>query len=497
MAIRESMAGAWHGLDRGMKLAFSGAAVLMLAAIVWGVYVVAHDNYGILFSQLTGADAAAIVDSLKKQKVPYKLSDGGATISVPAESVYETRLALLSSNVALSGGVGFEIFDKQGLGATEQSQRVSYQRALQGELARTISTLDNVKAARVLLVLPESTLFKRDKQEATAAVTLTLKSGANLNHRQIIGVQRLVAASVAGLDPSHVIITDQSGVTLSAADPAGSGESGIAERLELQRQVESHIAKKISRLLDSTFGPGQAIISVAVALGFDAVKTTTQDVVPVRGANGAEGGVVRKRQVVTGGGSDASSGGEAADTDAAVRRTSSTLEVEYEYGRRVEEVIAAPGAVKRITVGVIVPPRISEEQQRRIKEFVQVAAGIDATRGDLVSVQSLAPSESSTQSDSIGHEVGASALPQQETGSAESPSSKKASQSWWQPIDLSLASMLGILFAVLVLGTLFGILLRGGRQRRELSERQRSELLQEIRRAMGEESRVSPLQARQ
>src|SRR5689334_2633275 len=163
-------------------------------------------DYSVLFSQLTQADAASIVDQLRRQKVPYVLADDGTTIEVPASQVHETRLRLMSSGMPLAGGIGFEIFDKQGLGATEQSQRVSYQRALQGELARTIATLENVKSARVHLVLPESSLFKRDKQNATAAVTLTMKPGHTIGQPQIAGVQRLVSASVPGLEPARVII---------------------------------------------------------------------------------------------------------------------------------------------------------------------------------------------------------------------------------------------------------------------------------------------------
>src|SRR5262249_15440166 len=154
-----------------------------------------------------------------------------------------------------AGGVGFEIFDKQGLGATEQSQRVSYQRALQGELARTIGTLDDVKQARINLVLPEATLFKRERQEERAAVTLTMKPGASLRHEQILGIQRLVSASVRDLDPDRVVVTDQRGITLSGADALGHG-AGVSEaRLEMKRDIEEYVTRKVARLLDSTFGP--------------------------------------------------------------------------------------------------------------------------------------------------------------------------------------------------------------------------------------------------
>src|SRR5689334_1904186 len=204
--MKTALVESWRDLGNGGRAAFVGLALLILAGFAWAIYALTKNDQGILFSQLAEGDAAAIVESLKKQKIPYKLTDGGTTITVPAARVHETRLALMSSNVPLSGGVGFEIFDKQGIGATEQSQRVSYQRALQGELARTIATLDNVKSARVHLVLPESSLFKRDKQNASAAVTLTMKPGHTIGQPQIAGVQRLVSASVPGLEPARVII---------------------------------------------------------------------------------------------------------------------------------------------------------------------------------------------------------------------------------------------------------------------------------------------------
>src|SRR3954468_20829468 len=166
------------------KVALAVGVVGILAATIVLAWWTLRTEYAVLFTRLTEADAAGIVTELKKQKVDYKLDDGGTTIRVPAEKVHDIRLALMSSGVPLAGGVGFEIFDKQGLGATEQSQRVSYQRALQGELARTIGALDDVKQARVHLVLPESTLFKRDRQEARAAITLTLKAGTMLSHEQ-------------------------------------------------------------------------------------------------------------------------------------------------------------------------------------------------------------------------------------------------------------------------------------------------------------------------
>jgi flagellar M-ring protein FliF len=164
MAESGGIARTWNVRSAGARMGLvAGALVIALCAIAGLIWSMQPD-YRILFSNLSETDAAAIVTELKHSKTAYRLSDGGATIRVPADRVYETRLALMSSGAPLSGGVGFEIFDKQGLGATEQSQRVSYQRALQGELSRTIAALEHVRQARVLLAMPESSLFRRDRQ---------------------------------------------------------------------------------------------------------------------------------------------------------------------------------------------------------------------------------------------------------------------------------------------------------------------------------------------
>jgi flagellar M-ring protein FliF len=371
----------WSRLGRGAQLRFVGGFVVILAFTIWLGVQTLRTEYDVLFSRLSDADAAAIVDRLRQLKIPYHLADDGTTVEVPAPQVHEVRLKLMSDGVPLSGGVGFEIFDKQGLGATEQSQRVSYQRALQGELARTISTLSDVKQARVHLVLPESTLFKRDRQEARAAVTLTTRSGSVLSREQILGVQRLVAASVAGLDASKVVVTDQRGITLSGADSFEGGAVASEGRLSMKRDIEDYVTRKVARLLDSTYGPGQAIVSVDVALNFDEIHRTVQDLEPAT--------IKHRRQVYSGSAPPDDNVDPAQAPRATATNGNSTTDVEYESGRRVEQVIAAPGGITRISVGVVVPGDLSQEKQERITELVRMAAGINAQRGDAIVVQPL------------------------------------------------------------------------------------------------------------
>lgn len=466
------MSALWNGWGRGGQVVAIGAAVIALGLILWIGFLVMHKDYGVLFTDLTESDASAIVKQLKKEKVPYRLADNGTTVQVLAEQVHDVRLTLMSGDLPLSGGVGFEIFDKQGLGATEHSQKVSYQRALQGELARTIATMDNVRQVRVHLVMPESTLFTRDRQQASAAVAVTLESGASLDRQRILGVQRLVAASVPGLEAARVVITDQRGVSLSAADSGGA--AGVADaRLQVKRDIEDYMTHKVVRLLDSAFGPGQAIVSVDVSLNFDATKTTIHDLLPAQDAEG-EGRVVRRRQVT--GSSTAAPMWTNATTEAAAapRTPSSTTEVEYEYGRRIDEVIASPGTLSRLNVGVIVPGELSDEKRARISELVRVAAGIDTKRGDAVSVQPLSQIGAvPVASDSTAVEADDDFAVSER---ADLPANTKKTS---VDTTVALGALAGLVIALLgaVLFMHFG--------RRSLSARDREQLLEDLRHSLG------------
>lgn len=467
----------WTGLNRGTRVAVIGAGVLCISLVAWGLFVSLHEEYGVLFSELSPSDAAAIVGQLKQQKVPYRLGNNGATISVPAAQVHDIRLGLMASDLPLSGGVGFEIFDKQGLGTTEHSQKVSYQRALQGELARTIGTLDDVKQVRVHLVMPESTLFSRDRQEASAAVTLAMRPGSELQRQQIVGVQRLVAASVPGLAPARVVITDQRGVTLSALDAAGVGTGASEARLQVKREVEEYVTHKIAHLLDSAYGPGQAIVSVDALLNFDATKTTIQDLLPAGNAAApGEGRVVRRRQVIGASGGDPV-WASAADGIPATRQPGSSSEVEYEFGKRIDEVIAAPGAITRLSVGVIVPGSADDEKRRRIGDLIRMAAGINEARGDAISVQALDQLNVAEE-----HQSDAAAVPSPQVergGNHAAPVPMPGILKQWLPA--------GGAVACLVVLALIGVLAMRGRREVSLSPAERQRILEEIQRSLGED----------
>jgi len=473
----------WNAQSRGGKIRLALGVLLVTGITVALAFWALRTPYAVLFTQLTDADAASITEQLKRQKAPYRLEDGGATITVPAALVHETRLRLMSSGMPLAGGVGFELFDKQGLGATEQSQRVSYQRALQGELARTIGALVGVKQARIHLVLPESTLFKRDRQEARAAVTLTVASGASLAREQITGIQRLVASSVAGLEPGKVVVTDQRGIVLSMAEALAGGSGASEARLQMKRDIEEYVTHKVARLLDGTYGPGQAIVSVDATLNFDEITRTVRDLLPVRPTEGSEGAGVRRRRQVQSSAAAGSLIDSAAEPGSASSPANASTEVEYEYGQRVEQVIAAPGGVTRLSVGVIVPGDLNAEKQQSISNLVRMAAGLDEARGDAIVVQSLdqlgAPPVVQADVEPVVAEPVAAAKPEPPVNIWN----RRPSAVQWAAVG----TVGVVLFAVLFLRRRSTSPAGGA----PLSTQQRHQLLLEVQRALGEGTAVN------
>ena len=479
----------WKDLDSMGRTGLVAGGAIGGVLVVWLAFWSLDTDYQVLFADLDERDAATIVEQLKQRKVPYKLADNGAKLLVPAKLVHETRLGLMSQGVLLNGGVGFEIFDKKELGMTEYTQKINFQRALQGELARTIMAVDQVKLARVHLVVPEASIFKRDKTKPKASVNLVLKAGGRLNGEQIVGIQRLVAASVPGLESPMVGVFDQRGITLSATTEVDDGAAGGSAKLRMKRESEDYLTRKIAEVLDRTFGPGQAIVSVDVTLNFDEIKRTQNDIIPSRTGIGEDPGiVVRKRQVVSRFGPPMAA--KATETDALVAAapgSNSTTEVEYEFGRRVEEVVTAPGGIRRLSIGVLVPRHADDEQLKRIRSIVSMAAGFNEERGDAIAVHSvdqLLLASSEAASPPVAGQVPATDIaPRQEAGrdGREDGILRRMQKDWMWIAAIALGAG-GIL-----LGAWGAFAVSGRRIRRmqesqkQLAEEQRRGLLADIR----------------
>ncbi|WP_329956571.1 flagellar basal-body MS-ring/collar protein FliF [Collimonas humicola] len=374
----------WKDLGRSARIGLVAGVLLILAFLILTVWSL-RTEYQVLFSDLAPQDAAAMVAELDKMKVPYKLGDSGSSILVDKDTVHQTRLKLMSKELPLHGTVGFELFNNTDFGMTEFAQKINYQRALQGEITRTILSLSEIQAARVHLALPEEGLFKRSNNAPTASITLTMKEGKVLRAEQVSGLQRLVSAAVPGIAVSDVTIVDQHGVALTHM-ARGDGEVETTSiRLELKKETENYLSRKANEVLERTFGAGQALASVDVTLNMDQVRTTTEDVVSPPGRNGQAptGVVVREREVMR-------DNGPPLDTKFSTGGSGgSQHEIEYTVGRRVEQVVAVPGSIRRIQVVAVVPKSLDDAQVERIKNVVAAAVGASRERGDTVVVQPL------------------------------------------------------------------------------------------------------------
>lgn len=364
-----------------------GVLLIIAAFVTLGTWLLRTD-YQVLFADLAPQDASTMVSELEKLKTPYRLSNGGNTILVPADIVHKTRLKLVGKDLPLRGAVGFELFNDSEVGMTEFAQKVNYQRALQGELTRTILAIEDVLSARVHLVLSEQGLFKKTGSQAKASITIATKSGRTLDAGQIQGIQRLVAAAVPDIKANDVTIVNQQGVALTRHSNPDAETHPSFDGLDDKRAIEAYLNKKIVDVLERTFGAGQAIASVDVTFNRENKKTTTENVLGNNnnGQGVSAGLIVRERhtmRVVNG------------DTEAANAITApktpglASSEVDYQVGRRVEQVVSASGDVNHINVAVVVRKTLDQAQLDRLKDIVARAVGTVKERGDLVAVYSV------------------------------------------------------------------------------------------------------------
>jgi flagellar M-ring protein FliF len=258
----------------------AGAAMLGLMAVLTAVYLtLVRQPYEVLFSNLRTSEAAAIVSVLEEQKVEYQLRDDGRTILAPRGVADSVRLNVGAEELPLKGAVGFELFNKSDMGLTDFAQRINYQRALQGELARTIGGLNAVEAARVHLALAEPSFFREDRKAPKASVSVTPRPGRELLPATVLGIQNLVAAAVPDLAPGDVVVLDQEGTIVS--EVVGPAADETAE-MQARRGLEAYYAANIRRTLQAAF-PGRAV-SVRVRINAPAEGSGLLDAAAAGGA---------------------------------------------------------------------------------------------------------------------------------------------------------------------------------------------------------------------
>jgi len=327
--------------------------VVMLVAIVIGGIVgivtvagwLGKVTYQPLYSDLDPAEAADVTRYLSEHNIAYNLSAGGTTVEVPESDLYEARLALASQGLPNSGNVGYSIFDESSLGMTDFLQKLNFRRALEGELSRTISVLNEVKAARVHIVMPEERLFAEQQKEATASVVLKLQHHGGLARSQVNGITHLVASSVEGLKPGNITIVDYNGNMLSSNQGSDPLAALTGTQIEMTRQIENDLQKKAQSMLDGVLGPGKGIVKVTAELDFQQYSRTSEnydpDKVAVVSEQRTEGSNTATKKLPE--------NGENRQDD----RSEVTV-TNYEVSKTVESVQNAVGTIKRLSVAVLV-----------------------------------------------------------------------------------------------------------------------------------------------
>jgi len=389
------------------KLALAALVVLSIIFFSILIYQGRTADYQLLYANLSEADAAPVVAWLKAENIPYQLKNNGKNVWIPAKILHETRLSLAANGLPTGGGIGFEVFDKQSFALTDYVQKVNYTRALQGELARTITTLDPVENARVHLALPEKRLFKNQQKEATASVILSLIPGQKLNSNQVNGIIHLVGGSVTGLNNEDITIVDSNGVILDSGQKDEQEKHMSVDMLSYQQEVENRLEMRAQTLLDKTMGKDNAMVRVSATLDFSKVEKTEE-------MFDAEEPVIRSEQV-----NEEQSG---SPTTAAIPGVQSNLQgispeqesdslsssrtsrtTNYEISKTVSKIINPIGTIQKLSVSILVAdktipateetpattePRSPEELQS-IGTMVSAALGIVADRGDQINVLSM------------------------------------------------------------------------------------------------------------
>jgi flagellar M-ring protein FliF len=258
------------------------AIVLLLSAIGFGslIYWNNRADYQVLFSNLSQEDGGEILAKLKEKKIQYQLINNGTTILVPRDQVYDTRISLAAEGLPKGGGVGFEVFDRTNLGTTDFVQKLNYQRALQGELSRTIKQIKEVEQARVHIVTPKESLFVEEQKKPTASVFIKTRSGMTLGPPQVEGIVHLVASAIEGLEPGNITVVDTSGKILSKRVEPGIIGQLTTGQLEYQRNIEEGLKKKIQGMLEEVLGLNKAIARVSTEIDFQEINIVEESYNP-------------------------------------------------------------------------------------------------------------------------------------------------------------------------------------------------------------------------
>jgi flagellar M-ring protein FliF len=417
---RNALSAGLSRLDRAQKIKMGLGAFGLLAIALALFFMGRQPDWKVLYNNLGDKDGGAIIAQLTTMNVPYKYTEGGGAIMVPADKVHDTRLRLASQGLPKGTVSGFELMEANRFGMTQFQERLTFQRGLEGELTRSIQSLSSVQAARVHLALPNQNGFFREQQKPSASVLLTLHPGRTLDKAQIAGIVHLVASSVPEMNPKAVSVVDDAGTLLSAT-PEGQAQGADTQKLQYVQQLEQLYTRRILDMIEPLVGAGNVKAQVSADIDFSLAESTSEQHRPNQGG---EPGAVRSQQIVEDGspaqaqpagvpgattnqppatGTAPINGaaaplGVASNADKAGTMRKESV-INYEIDKTVRTVREASGTVKRLTAAVVVNHRsvtdkagkvittaIPPEQLEQMTALVRETIGFNKERGDSVNV---------------------------------------------------------------------------------------------------------------
>lgn len=387
----------WGHFGINQKVSIILALLVTLSAIGGILYTSRRPDYRLLFAGMTLQDAARAREQLEEAKIPVQLRDHGNALYVPAADVYRGRLLLASSGLPAETSSGFELFEQPKFGLTEFAQQVNYQRALQGELERTITAVEGVQAARVLLVMPRDRLFATEKDKtASASIMLTLRRGTTLDSSQVLSISQLVSTAVPGMSDGSVTITDQQGHLLSDETEKSDAAGGSPRKhMDQRRGVEEELTRKAQDMLDRSIGSGLAIVRVSAELDFRQIERynetyDSESRVVIRETISSE----KSSEPITLAGAGMARVAVGNPADIAIEQAMGQMQredvdTEYKVPSGRETVVDKGGRIARLSISVSVAagkePR-SPEALQQIERMVRSAVGFSPQRQDLIEV---------------------------------------------------------------------------------------------------------------
>lgn len=402
-------------IPTGRKISFIVTAVLLITGFAVLIYWANRPNYQALFTNLEAGDASKIIDKLNEKKTPFLLKEGGSAIFVPDDMVYQLRLEMASSGIPKGQNVGFEIFDNVGFGTTEFVQKLKFQQALQGELARTIMQFDAIAQARVHIVAVGDSLFAEPEKPATASVVLRMKQGRFLDQQQLQGIINLVSCAVEGLKPQNVSVVDMAGGLLSKGHDENDVGMLTQAQLDYRQKVERTMESRIQTLLEPVIGVNKVVARVAAEVDFGQVNTIEEKYDPASVAIRSE-----QRQKETANGTKSLPSGSpdlqtqlipdqagGAASDSAKNYQKENAVINYEINKVNRQTKSAIGDIKRLSAAVIIDgpytaekgadnkvtqkftPR-SKRDMKNLEDVIKKAIGFSEERGDQVNVSNIA-----------------------------------------------------------------------------------------------------------